>query len=141
MKKILLISSFLFAIAFNSNAQGLYKLKQGAAGDTLKASTTYTTVAVNLNTTNVQIVSGTIAIDSISGNPGGIATLEQSVDGTHWNTTGSTWDFNFQGTGTHSGLVSLNPFLGAYVRVKIVTDATAQKSKYYITLRSANRSE
>ncbi len=148
MLSILAIAAMMIATSVNS--QTLIRLKQAAAGDTIKASGTYYAGPANVNFSNGQVVSATIAIDSVSGTPNGTATLEQSVDGIHWNTTGSTktwkstaanWKYtNSVGSSVSDTcfILSLNPFLGAYVRIKIVATSTTQKSKWWATVKSSN---
>ncbi len=143
MKKLITFSLAVIvsAMLFTTQAQTFVRLKQGTAADTLKKSTTYYIGPVNVNFNDVQVVSATVAIDSVSGKPSGTATLEQSVDGTHWNTTGSsaTWNNSIStwvGADT-SFILSLNPFLGAFARIKIATTDSTQKSKYWVTFKSS----
>lgn len=153
MKKFLIaLSIFAVALVAPVKSQTIVRLVQGTAADTLKKSETHYTSSVNVNFANTQIVSATIAIDSVSGAPGGTATLYQSVDGLHWNTTGSTATWKCTGgayawsrhnangntTPDTSFVLSLNPILGAYVKVGIVTNSTTQKSKYFVTVKSSN---
>lgn len=140
MKKVLVLAAIVFAFIAapvqKSEAQTFIRLKQGAAADTLKASDTKYTDKVSLNFAQIQCVSATVFIDSISGTPAGTATLQQSVDGANWNTAGTAISWS---TGVDTSfIVSLNPFLGAWARVKLVATSATQKSKYTITLRSAN---
>lgn len=146
MKKILSLFAITILTALivpKSEAQTFVRLVQGTAADTLKKSETHYTSTVNVGSANTQTVSVTVAIDSVSGTPKGTATLYQSVDGTHWNTTGSSATWKSTGTTwtAHDTcfILSLNPFLGSFARVGIVTTSTTQKSKYSVTLRSSNK--
>lgn len=152
MKKLIFFLLISFAGVLlqteNANAQAFQRLIQGQAGDTLKASETHYTDAVNIGYGNVQALAASVTIDSISGTPAGTATLQQSIDGTHWVTTGSsaTW------TGVAAWVavepataasdttffLSLNPCYGKWARVKVVTTSSTQKAKWYATIYSTN---
>lgn len=144
-----LLAAIMFSalITTDANAQAFQRLVQGTDADTLKASETHYTLSVNCGGRAVQAVAAHVSIDSVSGTCAGTATLQQSLDGVHWNTTGSAatwtgaaWNNAFPETSASDTcfILSLNPFLGQWARVKIVTTSSTQKAKYWVTIKSSD---
>lgn len=142
MKKILLISSILIAlcaVTFNANAQSLTRLKQGTASDTIHKSITKYTSSVNLNFNDLQAVTVGVAADSVSGSPALTFILQHSADNTHWlSGTGDTTTVTVTGgVGYVYKQINVNPFYGAYARVKYYASSATQNSKVSVTLKSS----
>lgn len=152
MKKIfsILAIAAMFIVA-PVKSQTLVRLASGAAGDTLHASYTKYSSAVNVNFSNTQGLSFQFAVDSISGAPAGSFIVQHSVDGVHWNVyAGDTVSYTNAGWNTRgangsgdtatnqSKVLNFYPFYGAYARVKTTTTSATQKSKYWIMLKSSN---
>jgi hypothetical protein len=158
MKKFLAIIAIAVMTAFTAEkvtAQtGPVKLAYGspAHGDTAHASKTIFTPYVNLVYPQAQNLYVTIAVDSISGAPAGSFYQQHSVDGIHWKVyagdtasfTNTGWTIRHQGltpgdTNSNQTLViNQTPFVGNYVRYKLVTTSATQFLRYWITLKSAN---
>lgn len=147
MKKIFsLITLVAFSLVMCPSlceAQTFTRLKSGGVSDTIHKSSTLFTSSVNLNVNDLQAMSLEVAMDSVSGTPDTKFVLQRSVDGTHWSSVaGDTLAPVYTGNGntTHpsvSKTLNVNPYYGAFMRVKYYTGSGTQKSKVWITVRSA----
>ena len=135
MKKYLLSLVVLIGIALNADAQQYVLLKQGTASDTISKSQTKYTSAVNLNTQVLQSVIVAVKTTSVSGTPDTKYVLQRSVDNVNWwSLAGDTISYS----ATATQYVTVNPFYGAFARVKIYTGSGTQLSKMTISLKSNN---
>jgi len=144
MKKLfsILCLTAMTLICVESQSQTAIRLKSGLSTETISASATLYTQVVNLNTSTLQAVTIQCATDSVSGTPDPKYVLQRSVDGVHWfSLAGDTLTPAYIGVNSvnpsTSAQLTINPFYGAYARIKIYTSGTTQRSKMWIALRAA----
>ncbi len=136
MKKLvglLVIMAFAMVTPTFVNAQTYQKLTQARAQDTIIASQILYTPGVSLNTATLQAVMVTVKTSTVSGTPDVAYTIQRSGDGVNWwSAVGDTMTYS----ATVTKYVTINPFYGAFIRVKSYTGGGAQKTKSAITLKS-----
>ena len=133
MKKLLSLMALVASLTVS--AQSYTKLTQARAQDTIRASQTIYTTAVNLNTVGIQAVLVSVKTTSVSGTPDVAYAIQRSNDNVNWwSVAGDTMTYS----ATVTKYVSINPLYATFLRVKSYTGAGAQKTKSEITVKAWN---
>lgn len=135
MKKVLILLVTVFAFYQLSKSQE-YVSFWGTSADTTLQDETISKV-INVNSAKNLQVSVQIDVDSVSGTPGGTATLYESLDGVNYITTGETETW-VSGVDT-SFILTDATFVGAYAKIEIVANSTTQKADYSGVLKASER--